>query len=244
MAQIDNMKMKKILLILFITINSLAQKSAGIISYKVKLIENKENSSKKGDSFLSGLSNSFNELNYTLKFNKGVAFFTLDEVMEIDDHKEIKRAAIFAGNDLYYTNLKEHIFLKQTEFAGNTYLVTLPNIPLNWIITQEGKSILNFKTYKATAVKIIDNKYHPEVNVTAWFTPEIPVSIGPKNYFGLPGLILELQVDDMLFYARELNFKKSVPISKPRRGIKITEDKLEKLAEEKAFKLFKLKIEN
>ena len=31
-----------------------------------------------------------------------------------------------------------------------------------------------------------------EIEVTAWYTPEIPINQGPENYWGLPGLILEV----------------------------------------------------
>jgi len=34
-----------------------------------------------------------------------------------------------------------------------------------------------------------------EIEVTAWYTPQIPVNQGPDEYWGLPGLILEINAD-------------------------------------------------
>jgi len=62
-----------------------------------------------------------------------------------------------------------------------------------------------------------------EVTVTAWYTPEIPVNQGPENYWGLPGLILE--VNDgrtvMLCSKVVLNPKDKVAIKAPSKGQKI-----------------------
>jgi GLPGLI family protein len=46
--------------------------------------------------------------------------------------------------------------------------------------------------------------------ITAWFAQDIPVQAGPERFFGLPGLILELDVNDgdVTIIASKVEFKK------------------------------------
>jgi GLPGLI family protein len=46
---------------------------------------------------------------------------------------------------------------------------------------------------KEKSTNIMDQVELPkEITITAWYTPQIPISQGPENYWGLPGLILEI----------------------------------------------------
>jgi GLPGLI family protein len=63
-----------------------------------------------------------------------------------------------------------------------------------------------------------------ERKVIAWYTTQIPYNFGPKDYNGLPGLILELQEDNLLIKASKITLqqKKKIVIKKPNQGEKIT----------------------
>jgi GLPGLI family protein len=45
--------------------------------------------------------------------------------------------------------------------------------------------------------------------ITAWFTGDIPISGGPEQVYGLPGMILELDADDgtVMAIATSVEFK-------------------------------------
>ena len=43
--------------------------------------------------------------------------------------------------------------------------------------------------------------------VTAWYTPQIPVSNGPEEFQGLPGLILELSYDSQTILCSKISLK-------------------------------------
>ena len=59
-----------------------------------------------------------------------------------------------------------------------------------------------------------------EITITAWHTPEIPVNQGPEGYWGLPGLILEVNDGKTTILCSKvvLNAKDKVEIKAPNNG--------------------------
>lgn len=59
-----------------------------------------------------------------------------------------------------------------------------------------------------------------EITVTAWYTPEIPVNQGPEGYWGLPGLILEVNDGKTIILCSKvvLNPKEKSEIKAPTKG--------------------------
>jgi GLPGLI family protein len=76
------------------------------------------------------------------------------------------------------------------------------------------------------STKVKDAKEIKTVVVTAWYTPQIAVSAGPAEYWGLPGLILELNAGRTTMLCTELviNPEEPVKIVKPSKGKKVTRE--------------------
>lgn len=78
-----------------------------------------------------------------------------------------------------------------------------------------------------------------EIEVTAWYTPQIPVSNGPGEYGGLPGLIMELNVYRTTILCSKiiLNPKDAEKIQAPKKGTKVTREEYTKIVKEKTEEL-------
>jgi len=77
------------------------------------------------------------------------------------------------------------------------------------------------KSEKEKTTNLMDEIEVPEnVNITAWYTPEIPVAQGPENYWGLPGLILEVNDEKTTILCSKivLNPKEKTAIKAPTNG--------------------------
>jgi len=65
---------------------------------------------------------------------------------------------------------------------------TIPEF--NWVLLPDTLRILGFLCQKATcSTNILGSAMR---KFTAWYTPDIPASYGPARFFGLPGLILQI----------------------------------------------------
>ena len=89
----------------------------------------------------------------------------------------------------------------------------------------------NKKTDSTKVNKVSEDIEIPkEVLVTAWYTPQIPVSNGPGEYFGLPGLILEINSGRTTILCTEIvmNPTEAIEIAAPTKGKAITREEYNK----------------
>ena len=144
----------------------------------------------------------------------------------------------FGGDDLTYTNLETGMRIDQRELSSKTYIVEDSVRKLNWKLTGETKTILGHTAQKATAerygsrfIMAMENgemkrqQQADTTQVTAWFAQDIPVPAGPEFQAQLPGLILELEMNNgrMVYKALEISPKVNAnSIKQPKGGKHIT----------------------
>jgi len=93
----------------------------------------------------------------------------------------------------WYHDLAQNEVTQQIEFMTRQFLLTLPMEKSGWKLTQKLIKIQNY-TCMAAEMQQGDDL------ITAFFTSELPVSVGPAEYGGLPGLILAVEINGETAY--------------------------------------------
>ncbi len=130
-----------------------------------------------------------------------------------------------------YRNYEAQKTIELRELAGQKFLIedTLKRMP--WKLTGETKKIQSYDCMKATMTSKATNQ-----PIVAWFTEAIPAPSGPAGFGGLPGLILEVDVNegDMLYTMSKIEFKKLTgsDLKTPSGGKKITDAEFTKKRDE------------
>jgi len=87
------------------------------------------------------------------------------------------------------------------------------------------------KTTKVTE----DIEIPKDIEITAWYTPQIPINQGPGEFWGLPGLILEVQSGSTSILCSKIvmNPEEKEEIRKPSKGEEVTQKEYEETVKKK-----------
>tara|TARA_Y100000385_G_scaffold168804_1_gene174818 strand:+ start:2086 stop:2919 length:834 start_codon:yes stop_codon:yes gene_type:complete len=189
------------------------------------------------------------EKEFVLVFNKQESVFNEEEQLDAISGATDSWGKNFAAGE-NYKNVKTNAQIQQQEFYGKKFLVKDKLQKIDWTLGKESKQIGNYLCFKATSfiptddllwysfswsrMRSTDNQdaedeenNEPEVDVTqieAWYTPQIPIGHGPSEYWGLPGLILEVSAGGttMLCSKIVINPVEAVEIEAPKKGTTVT----------------------
>jgi GLPGLI family protein len=125
---------------------------------------------------------------YILQFDRDQSIYTNKE------EKGVGSSTNYGGRkEVYYItrNFKTKEMVDIVEVLGEKYITKDILVSRKWKIMNEIKDVANFVCMKAITYDSIRNQ-----KITAWFSDQIPFQVGPEEYFGLPGAILELDKND------------------------------------------------
>jgi len=193
------------------------------------------------------------EKTYILTFNVEESMFIEDEKLDAISGATDSWGKNFTPG-AQYKNIKTNTLLQSQEFYGKQFLVRDKLLELEWNMTSESKQIGEYMCMKAVALvpseqlswydfswdnarqkdneekeatKASDSTAMIQIKMTqieAWYTPQIPVSNGPMEFSGLPGLILEVSADNttMLCSKIVMNPAEKSKIEAPEKGKEVT----------------------
>ncbi|WP_456376133.1 GLPGLI family protein [Lutibacter sp.] len=242
-------KYKSVIIIVIILISNkvFSQKNEGIAIYTKSYIENPEAKESYMSKQMKSMKAEFASLKFNLKFTKDESIFEVEESINLEDNMLANLALTVGGSKgVFYTNTKDKNILNEKESFGQEFIVKRSLESIKWKLHNKTKKIGNYLCYKAmTTYVVINSKGIFNHSVTAWYTTEIPVGFGPIGYGGLPGLIVELSVQNFKYQMEQIIFnpKKQFKIKKPTNGKQVTEKEFNAIGKE-AMGNFKSKISN
>jgi GLPGLI family protein len=220
--------MKKAVCLLFVfLISNVFYAQFGQVDYVIQLDSLSFQENGKFKERLKSIKEYANNQKFKLKFNKSQSSFKYVESLNSNpDFNEVEnriaRSAMTTSSDFYYDRYEN----REIQQKRDGQLIEKKNPKVSWVIGTESKKIDAYLCYKATYLepyigrKSGETKY---IEVVAWFSPSLPYAFGPINFYGLPGLVLELKYKNTTYLATNIvlggaeffvNFPKGKTITK------------------------------
>lgn len=158
-----------------------------------------------------------------------------------------------AGAGDMYKNYSQMKSVQSTEMGGKSFLIVDSIRQQPWKIGTETKIVLGHTCHKATRKitqgvpvqrRVMMNGGVPasdttirtpqtkEVEVVAWYAEDITAPAGPENYGQLPGVILQLDIDNAATVYTATDIKKTVEqkdLKEPKKGKVVTPKEFSKV---------------
>jgi GLPGLI family protein len=244
--------MKKListLVVAVLAVNGFSQVKTGTITYERtqnmhRIIQNEQ---------MKSMVPEFRNSKHLLIFNDSESVYKLVPEME---NEESGGGMVFrmGGSDggVIYKNMASGKSIEERELGAKTFLITDSIKGQKWKISAETKQILGYNCRKATTTietrrsgarvftssstsGTTDTTAKPTTvlqEVVAWFAYDISCPIGPDNYSGLPGVILQLDVDKGLITLNAVELKTTAntkELKEPKKGKKVTREEFTKM---------------
>lgn len=172
-----------------------------------------------------------------LNFNSKEALFEEDDSEKEATPPGVQRAIMYESSlkpptpviQKVYFDFDKNQKLEQVEYLTRIFLVQSEIEAVPWKLGSEKKKILDYICMGATVTQ-------DDQEIVAWFSPEIPVSLGPSVFGGLPGLILAVERNgETAYVATSVNLTPSAEESmvKPNKGSKVSQEEFEAIQKEK-----------
>ncbi len=206
----------------------------------------------------------FLEKTYTLSFNQSESSFKENVKLDAPGTSGPSWSRS-NGQGSIYKNLKDKEMIEDVEQFSKRFRVMEEMELPQWEMSAETKQIGQYLCYKATMVRVDnsidwgsifsrrarnnqkkdsskttkDKEAVKLQKITAWYTPQIPVSAGPERYWGLPGLILEINAGRTTMLCTEIviNPEEVVEIKKPSKGKEVSRDEYNVMMKQKSEEL-------
>lgn len=219
------MKNIKFLLIFFIGSLICFGQNSGEVTYVASLNQENVKNNKKLNKTVKNLISNAQDVEFSLTFSKTESLYQKEKTLKNDaSSSNINIVEVFAGgNREVYFNSKEKYQIDKISVGDEDFLVRKNTI--NWKITKESKFIGKYNCLKA--IVLDDNK--EETKTIAWFTLDVPVSFGPNFYNNLPGLVIRVEDNMLIYSAKTIKISKEDKIiEKPSGGESITYEEFKK----------------
>mgnify|MGYP000229920420 CR=1 FL=1 len=144
-----------------------------------------------------------------------------------DDGNQELQIMVMRPTAQVYRNLTENKLTEQQDLWGKKFIIDEKPEKRKWKITGEQAMMAGYQCQQAVYEK-------DSTKILVWFTPQIPVSAGPQNYGGLPGMILRMDVNDgeLIIEAKSIS-EEAEEIEKPKGGKKVSREEFIKIRESK-----------